>query len=182
MYVSALIVFVITLTHYSAVYYCCMVAIYDVRISHIVSIRTGLKSRLIWSAIIHTVSASSSSLYSCKLGRDLARLAVYQAITVRRLIMIRVGALGTNVWPLIGSQFAKNSWKLDKVDKTRCTWPFEAKNRYDVRLANGRAPGVWFVLGFKMYLCLATKWQGIPFLEKNYLKVLPCSIPGASIF
>ena len=47
MYVSALIVFVITLTHYSAVYYCCMVAIYDVRISHIVSIRTGLKSRLI---------------------------------------------------------------------------------------------------------------------------------------
>ena len=70
------------------------------------------------------------------------------------------------VWPLIGSKFAKNSWKLDKVDKTRCTWPCQAKNRYDVTLANRRAPGVWFVLGFKMYLFLAPKWPGIPFLEK----------------
>ena len=32
--------------------------------------------------------------------------------------------------------------KLDKVDKTRCTWPFQAKNKYDVRLANRRDPGV----------------------------------------
>ena len=44
----------------------------------------------------------------------------------------------TNVWPLIGSKFGKNSIKLDKVDKTRCTWPFQAKNRYDVTLANRR--------------------------------------------
>ena len=26
---------------------------------------------------------------------------------------------GTNVWPLIGSIFAKNSWKLDKVDEKK---------------------------------------------------------------
>ena len=59
---------------------------------------------------------------------------------------------GTNVRPLIRSKFAKNSWKLDKVDKTRCTLPFQAKNRYDVRLANRRAPGVRYVLGFRIYL------------------------------
>ena len=29
-----------------------------------------------------------------------------------------------------------------QVDKIRCTWPFQAKNKYDVRLANPRAPGV----------------------------------------
>ena len=32
--------------------------------------------------------------------------------------------------------------KLDKVDKPRCTWPFQGENRYDVTLANHRAPGV----------------------------------------
>ena len=47
---------------------------------------------------------------------------------------------------------AKNSWKLDKVDRTRCTWPIQAKNRYNVKLANRRAPGVLFVLGFITYL------------------------------
>ena len=36
----------------------------------------------------------------------------------------------------------QKQFKLDKVDKTRCTWPFQAKNRYDVTLANGRAPGM----------------------------------------
>ena len=76
---------------------------------------------------------------------------------------------GTNVWPQIGSQFAENSWKLDKVDITRCTWPFEAKNRYDARLANRRAPCLWFVLGFIIYLFLAKKWLGIPVITtKNF--------------
>ena len=44
--------------------YCCIVAIYDVRSSHIVTIRTGLKSRLTWdwSAVIHSISARTSSL------------------------------------------------------------------------------------------------------------------------
>ena len=41
-YVSALIVFVVTLT--IQYYYYCVGAVYDVRSSHIVSIRTGLKS------------------------------------------------------------------------------------------------------------------------------------------
>ena len=93
---------------------------------------------------------------------------VYQSITIRRRITCRV----TSVWPLIGSKFAKNSWKLNKVEKTRCTWPFQAKNRYDVTLANRKAPGVWFVLGFTMYLFLAPKWPGIPFFGKNPLKFL----------
>ena len=30
--------------------------------------------------------------------------------------------------------------------------PFQAKNRYGVRLANRRAPGVCFLLGFRVYL------------------------------
>ena len=66
---------------------------------------------------------------------------------------------------MIGSKFAKNSWKLDRVDKTRCTWRFQAKNRCDVTLANHRAPGVWLVLvlqctcfwhqSYQVYLILA---------------------------
>ena len=79
---------------------------------------------------------------------------------------------GTDVWPLIGSKFDENSWKLDKVDKTRSTWPFQAKNRYDVTLANCRAPGVWFVLDFRMYLFLAPKCSGIPVFGKSFLKSL----------
>ena len=67
----------LTIQYYQ--YCCCIVAIYDVRgsSSHIVSIRTGLKSRLIWdwSAVIHTIWASSNSLYTCKMGRDLVRVA-----------------------------------------------------------------------------------------------------------
>ena len=69
-YVSALIVFIILL---------CISSWYvrRVRSNHIVSIRTGLKSRLIWdwSAVIHTIWASSNSLYTCKMGRDLVRVA-----------------------------------------------------------------------------------------------------------
>ena len=67
---------------------------------HIVGIQPGLKSRKKWewSAVIHTISASSSSL-SCtwKMGRDLVRVAVYQSITMRRR-MIRVGALMYGLW------------------------------------------------------------------------------------
>ena len=65
------------------------------------------------------------------------------------------------------SKFAKNSSKLDKVDKTRCTWPFQPKNRYDVTLANRRAPGVWFVLRFRIYLFLAQKWPRITCFGEN---------------
>ena len=52
---------------------------------------------------------------------------------------------------------------LDKVGKTRCTWPFQPKIRYDATLANRRAPGVWFVFRFRMYLFMALKWKYIPF-------------------
>ena len=44
---------------------------------------------------------------------------------------------------------------------------FSSPNRHDVRLANRRAPYVWFVLGFRMYLFLAPKWPGIPVFGKN---------------
>ena len=46
------------------------------------------------------------------------------------------------VRPLIGSTFGRNSGKLDRVARTRCYWPFQAKNRHDVTLANRRGPGV----------------------------------------
>ena len=157
-YVSALIVFVITLTIQQ--YYCLYSSYIRVRSSHIVSIRTGLKSRSIWdgTAVIHTISASSSSLYvlNWKRPRTCSRTSVHYYETSCDTCR------GTNIRPLIGSKFVKNSWKLDKVDKTRCAWPFQANNRYDVRLANRRAPGVWFVLGFRMYLFLAPKWPGTP--------------------
>ena len=141
-------------------YYCSMVAIYyDVRSSHIVSIRTCHFSKQQQQPV--RVKWEETSYYIPGI-----RVAVYQSITMRRR-MIRVGALMYFVWPLIGSKFAKNSWKLDKVDKTRCTWPFQAKNRYDVTLANRRAPGVWFVLGFRTYVFLAPRWPGIPVLAKK---------------
>ena len=40
--------------------------------------------------------------------------------------------------------------------------PFQAKNRYNVRLANRRAPGMCFLLGFGVYLFLAQYGPGIP--------------------
>ena len=139
-------------THYPQYYYkYCIVAIYDVCSSHIVSIRTGLKStkNWDWSAVIHTYHFSKQQPINWKMGRDLVRVAVYQSTTMRRR-MIRVGA------PIYGRWLAQNSPTtvenyIDKVDKTLCTWPFQAKNRYDVRLANRRAPGVWFALGFRTY-------------------------------
>ena len=149
-HVSALIVFVITLTKRLSVLLYQAYKLYTTCVvSHIVNKRTGLKSRLIWdwTAVIHTISANSSSLYvlNWKRPRTCSRISVHY------YEMSYDTCWGTNAWPLIGSKFAKNSSKLDKVDNTRCTWPLQAKNRYDLRLANRRAPYVWFVLGFRMY-------------------------------
>ena len=165
-YVSALIVFVGALT--TQLVLLLQVAIYDVRSSHIVSIRTGLKSRSIWywSAVIRTTSESRSSLYvnvraNGKRPRTCSRISVHYPETSYDTCR------GGNGWPLIGSKFAKNSWKLYKAYKTRRTWPFQDKNRYNVTLANRRAPGVWLVLGFRTYVFLAPRWPGIPVLAKK---------------
>ena len=76
-----------------------------VQSSHIVSIRTGLKSRWIWdwSAVIHTISGSRSSLYvyqvyTCKMGIDLVSVAVYQSITIIRRRTIRFWSLMYGLW------------------------------------------------------------------------------------
>ena len=148
-------------------HYCGIVTIYDVRSSHIVSIRAGLKSRLIWdwSAVIHTFPASRTVVHTISARRSSLYVYILRSIYVqngkipRTCSRISVHCYqrsydtcrGANVWPLTRSESAKNSWKLEKVDKTRCTWPFQAENRYDVTLANRRAPGVWFVLGFRTY-------------------------------
>ena len=97
-YVSALFSWSLSLYSYTE-YYCCIVAIYDVRSSHIVITRTGLKSRSIWdwSAVIHTLLKQPIRGYTCKMGRDLVRVAVYQSITIRRRMM-RVGALMYGLW------------------------------------------------------------------------------------
>ena len=102
-YVSSLIVFVVTLTIH---YYYCIVALYDVRSGHIVSVRIEPKSKSFWdwSAVIHTIfSASSSSLYVSigKRPRTCSRISVHYYKTSHDKCR------GTNVWPLIGSKFAK---------------------------------------------------------------------------
>ena len=102
--------------------------------------------------------------------RDLVRVAAYQSITIR-CRMIRVGALMYGLWLAQNSPKTVDSY-IDNVHKTRGTWPCQAKNRYDMRLANRRAPGAWFVLGFRIYLFLAPKWPGIPtFGKKNYRNI-----------
>ena len=111
---------------------------------------------------------ASAAAYTCKIGRDLERTC--SRISVHYYETSYDTCRGTNiVWPLIGSKFAKNGWKLGKVGKTRCTWPFQANNRYDVRLANRRAPGVWFVLCFILYLFSGQKSPGIPVVGDNPL-------------
>ena len=122
-YVSALIVFVVTLS--SIQYYCCIVAIYDVRSSHTVSIRTGLKPRLICHDSYHfnkqqqpirvKWKETSYYIYTC------SRISVHYYDTSYDTCR------GTNVWPLIGSKFAKNGWKLDKVDKPGVSGLFKPK-------------------------------------------------------
>ena len=101
LHVSALIVFVVSLA--MQYYYSCILAIYDVRSSHIVSIRTGLKSRPIWdwSAVIHTISTSSSSSVRKRVKWEetsydtCCRTSVQY--TMRRR-MIRVGAITYGLW------------------------------------------------------------------------------------
>ena len=68
----------------------------------------------------------------------------------------------------------KNSWKLDKVDKTRCTCPSQANNRYDVRLANCRVLGVWFICTwfYKLDFLLNQSDEVHLFLAKNPQKKL----------
>ena len=93
-YVSAFIVFVVVLT---IQYYYCIVVIYNVRSSHIVSIRTGLKSTLIFEIDLplSTPFQHVAAAYTYRMGRYLVlytRVAVYQPITMRSR-MIRVGAL-----------------------------------------------------------------------------------------
>ena len=169
---SALIVFVITLTIQST--------IYDVRSTHIVRsnhifiIRTGLKSRLIWgrSAVTLTVSVAGAA-YTCE-TENLVRVAVYPSRTIYETSHDTCG--GTDVWPLIGPKSAKNSWKLDKVDETRCTWPFQTKNRYDGRW---RVICRWFVIGFRMYLFSAPKDQVYLVLAKTlYFFFIPLYFPA----
>ena len=70
------------------------------------------------------------------------------------------------------SKFAKNSWKLRQSRQNQAYLAFSSQNRYDVRLANRRAPDVWFVLGFTIYLFLAPKWPGIPFFGKNNINIV----------
>ena len=45
------------------------------------------------------------------------------------------------------------------------------QSQYDMTLANRRAPGVWFVLGFRMYLFLEPKWQCIPFFWQKAIRL-----------
>ena len=50
-------------------------------------------------------------------------------------------------------KIAQNQSKArQRVEKNRYTLAFRAKISYDVSLANGRAPGVWFLLVFCMYV------------------------------
>ena len=77
--------------------------------------------------------------------------------------MIRAGSLMYGRWL---AQYSPKTVESKTVDKTTCTWPFRAKNRYNVTLANHRAPCVWFVVGFRMYLFLAPKWPDIPVFGK----------------
>ena len=51
---------------------------------------------------------------------------------------------------LIGSKLAKTIRKLDRAEKTGIPWPFRAKISYDISLADSRAPGVCFVLVFRV--------------------------------
>ena len=77
---------------------------------------------------------------------------------------------GTNVWLLIGSKFDKNSWKLDKVDKARCTWPFQAKHRCHIRCETVQSQGYWRVIctWFQNVPFFSPKWTGIHFFLAKY--------------
>ena len=156
--VSTWIVFVITLSSTTtAVYGRYIRGAYEVVPTWLADEQDWSRDYLVWdwSAVIIPFQQAAAALQN---GRDLVRTC--SRIPVHYDETSYDTCRGTNAWPLIGSKFAKNSWKLDKVDKTRCTWPFQAKNRYDVRLANRRVPGVWFVplvLECTWYLFLVPK-------------------------
>ena len=99
---------------------------------------------------------------TCRMGRDVVRVAVYQSNTMSRRI-VRFGALRYGLW------LAQNSPKQFKARQSRQNQvnPAISSQKRDVRLANLRAPGVWFVLGLRMYLFLAPKWPSIPVFGKN---------------
>ena len=156
-HVSALIVFVVTLTiqHYYCFVYP-VVAIY--RYIYTCVVATSLpyeqdknRGQFDIETPLSIPFQQVAAAYTCKMRRDLVLytrysgvyvyVAVFQPITMRRC-MIRVVALMYDHW----LKLAKISWKIDKVDKISCTWPFQAKNRYDVTLANRRAPGVCLYL------------------------------------
>ena len=82
--------------------------------------------------------------------------------------MIRVGALMYGLWL---AQNSPKQWKARQSRQNQVYLAFSSqnKNRYDGTLANRRAPGVWFVLGFRMYLSLAPKWPGIPDFGKTLI-------------
>ena len=65
--------------------------IYDVRSSHIVSLRTGLKSNQFEIDLPLSIPfQQAAAAYTCKMGRALVRLAVYQSITmIRRMIRVQ---------------------------------------------------------------------------------------------
>ena len=122
-------------------YYCSMVAIYyDVRSSHIVSIRTCHFSKQQQQPVrVKWEDTSYSVLY--------VRVAVYQSTTTEYKTSYDT-CRGINVWPMIASKFAKSSSKLDRADKTRCTWPFQAKTG-----TMWRWPMAW-LLACDLYLVL----------------------------
>ena len=146
-----------SLYSYTEYFYCIvLIAMYDVRSSHIGSIQTGLKPRLLWDwsavihnisasrTVIHTISASRSSLYvyiyTCKIWRFLVRVAVYQPTTIRGR-MIRVGVLMYGLW------FAQNPTKQLEARQRRQNQVYLAfSSQKQVRCDTGQSQGSWRVI------------------------------------
>ena len=72
----------------------------------------------------------------------------------------------------------KNEQKQLKVKQSRLSRGlYLAKNRYNALWTNGRARGVRFLLGFRMYLFLAPNGPGVPVFDrcpKKYHSVPIC--------
>ena len=68
---------------------------------------------------------------------------------------------------LIGSKLAKIIRMLERVEKTGISWHFRVKISCNVSLPNRRAPGVCFVLVFRLYLIFTEQWAGIPDFSKT---------------
>ena len=134
---------------YSTRYNYCIVATYinDVRSSHLVSIQTGRESRLIWdwSAVIHTVSASSSSLYGWN-GKRPRIIYTCSRVSVHYYEKLYDTCRGTNVWPLIGSNSPKTvDWlKARQSRQNRVYLAFSSQKQ--VRCDAGQSHGSWRVI------------------------------------